>query len=103
MDEKPPASISGELLKKKHETDEWHKRWFAIEGSDMNWYDDSHSDVPRGTVSLKALLKCDMRPADSELFLLLPERDIYVRAKSEGEMSMWHRAIEMYADIAREG
>ena len=103
MDEKAAASISGELLKKKQGVDEWNKRWVAIEGSELNWYDESHSEVPRGTVDLRELIKCDMHPTDLRIYLLTPERDVNLRAKSEGEMNMWHRAIEMYADIARGG
>lgn len=103
LEEKAPSSISGELLKKKYSSPDWHVRWFAIEGSELNWYDDSTAEAPRGSVDLKALIRCDMHPADLRLLLLTPERDVNLKAKSEGEMNMWHRAIEMYADLARGG
>lgn len=103
LDEKPASSLSGELFKKKSAGDEWNKRWFSIEGTDLCWYDDSRSETARGAFDLKTLSRCEMDSEDLTMELRDATRDLDVRAKTEGEMLMWHRAIEMYADLAKGG
>lgn len=103
MDEKAAASISGELSKLDDNTLKWHPFWFAVEGEALNWYENSREEDSKGGLDLKTLTKCDMEPEDLSIYMYTPAMELTVRAKSDGEMNMWHRAIEMYADMARGG
>ena len=103
LDEKPASSLSGELFKKKRDSEKWNKWWFSIEGPDLCWYEDSRSESARGSFGLKSLSRCEMNSDDLTMHMRNATRDLEVRAKSDGEMKMWHRAIEMYADLAKGG
>jgi hypothetical protein len=103
IDEKPPSAISGELFKLDDDTLKWSPYHFAIEGKLLSWYSGSMSDEAMGSIDLEPMTKCEMEVEDLSIYMYTPGGELTVRAKSEGEMSMWHRAIEMYADMARGG
>jgi hypothetical protein len=103
IDEKPPPAISGELLKLEENTHNWDPFYFAIEGTMLSWYSGSMSDDVKGSIDLESMTKCEMELEDFSIYMYTPGGELTMRAKSEGEMNMWHRAIEMYADMARGG
>lgn len=57
--ERQVSAIAGYLLKMKKVPkvlgNQWTKRWFTIEGTQMKWYKDARAEEPSGVVQLDSI------------------------------------------------
>lgn len=82
----------------------WKSYWFAIEGRELNWYETDRMISKIGSFELVTLHKIERnREIPHSAFLFNAHEDLAIRGRSEHELEMWLRAIELYADLSRGG
>lgn len=85
---------------------QWNKRWFSIERHLLKWYATPAAEKASGIVDLRFVT--ELAPFESaggvfSFVLSYPDRNLLLRASTQGEMEKWMRALRYQSDIVRGG
>ena len=105
------SSLSGYLWKLKRTKQmalipQWHQRWFSIERHLLKWYATPLTEKASGIVDLRFVTDIGAFESGGGVFSFIisyPDRNLLLRAPSQGEMDKWMRALRYQADIVRGG
>ena len=105
------SSLSGYLWKLKRTPQmalipQWHQRWFSIERHLLKWYATPLAEKASGIVDLRFVTDIGAFESGGGVYSFIisyPDRNLLLRAPSQGEMDKWMRALRYQADIVRGG
>lgn len=106
------SSYRGYLYKMKRSQNllapQWGKRWFSVEGRFLKWYRQDSDVCHAGMVDLrhtKRIQKADPATgiAGHTFVVACQDRNLYLRASTNAEMTNWMKALHRQADIAKGG
>lgn len=107
--ERGPVPISGYLHKMKATerllASQWSKRFFALEGRELKYYQHEGSLEPSKVIDLLSIESIRrFENGDHGVFsfvLKTPERSYFLRAESKGDMKRWVRGLTDQQDLWR--
>jgi hypothetical protein len=85
---------------------QWNKRWFSIERHLLKWYATPMAEKASGVVDLRFVTDIASFEAGGGVYsfvLSYPDRNLLLRAPTQGDMEKWMRALQYQADIVRGG
>nr|CCA20519.1 conserved hypothetical protein [Albugo laibachii Nc14] len=105
-----PVPLSGYLYKlKSHDTllsPQWNRRYFALEGSDLKYYNNESASQASKTIDLLSIDSIrQFETGDHGVFsfvIKLPSRSYFLRAESKGDMRRWVRGLLEQQELWRE-
>ncbi|RLN91227.1 hypothetical protein BBJ28_00017385 [Nothophytophthora sp. Chile5] len=107
--ERGPVPISGYLYKMKAKermlTPQWNKRFFALEGMELKYY--QHEDSQEASKVIDLLDIESIRRFENgdhgvySFVVKAPERSYFLRAESKGDMKRWVRGLKDQQDLWR--
>ncbi|KAL3672821.1 hypothetical protein V7S43_002109 [Phytophthora oleae] len=107
--ERGPVPISGYLHKMKAKervlTPQWNKRFFALEGMKLKYYQHESSQEASKVINLLSIESIRrFENGDHGVFSFVvktPERSYFLRAESKGDMKRWVRGLKDQQDLWR--
>ncbi|DAZ99871.1 TPA: hypothetical protein N0F65_008614 [Lagenidium giganteum] len=104
-----PVPISGYLFKMKATervlTPQWNKRFFALEGASLKYYQHESSTEASKVINLLSIESIRrFENGDHGVYSFVvktPERNYFLRAGSKGDMKRWVRGLKEQQDLWR--